>query len=260
MIRRLALIASIVSSTVSLTVLAGLIEEPQPRWSVEPDSRLARLHEDFGKLIARLDEFEFELKPAVTGEQRTLVHDGGKVVDDQGRFDLDGIEDWLAHHEAVLGLGPAKLMKARPNQGLDTIEPEDLYFSTAHHRQIATDPGQPETVRAAALRALTNLDVHSEIDEPMVNSMLALMRSTDDDDVRRDILWGLARRPYPQVQAAAVDMVLYSPNRKVREQAIRTLEFFASDPYVIHLLQRTRDSDPSPRVRRDATRDLERVR
>ena len=136
-----------------------------------------------------------------------------------------------------------------------SLTPQDLLDLQSQ----ATNALASEDEKLKALRALRgNQDEFGDArNRDVVLSMIDLVETSDDPEVRADVYRQLSGVTEPDLKRPLLNSLANDPNAEVREEAAETLEDFLPDPEVLAALSYAAENDASKDVREQARESME---
>lgn len=152
-----------------------------------------------------------------------------------------------AQHEsgALTLLGHLRSRRSKP------LTAEDL----AALKTRATDTTGDAETRLQALRRLRG--VRGGRSREVVLSMIDLVRTSEDADVRADVFRQLHRVTTPELEQPLLDALRSDTSAKVREEAAETLDHYLDSPAVVQALREAAENDSDRGVRKQARESLD---
>lgn len=133
--------------------------------------------------------------------------------------------------------------------------PDEVGADAAALQAIVVDRTQTGTARVEALKRLRRMRPDGRTPE-VAKSMLDLLQTSPDAEIRADICRNLSRVILPELGLALMTRLRADDDESTREEAAESLESYLDDMGVVAALEFARLNDPSELVRNQAAKTL----
>lgn len=182
--------------------------------------------------------------------------------------DLEALEQRVVRLEQMFGgqEAIARNLGADTDGGLavlgflaSSMDDSDSPETILEWQAQATDPTSDADAKLRALRALRGQSLEDGSDARdyyVVQSMIDLVATSEDGDVRADVYRQLSGVTEPALLGALIDSLRNDPHARTREEAAETLEDYLPDAEAEAALTWALENDPDKRVRSQAAESL----